>query len=105
MLGQLVEIRRPVDVERFEIRWAGQPIAAHTIKRSVRREEVVWDAEHRQAAENEALNRAPRRHLHVIQSPDGPAQRRLDLSGDLDVDEPDLAARYALGALDKEPGA
>jgi transposase len=105
VLGQLVEIRRPVDADRFEIRWAGQPIATHTLKRSARREEVVWDAEHRKAAGDEALNRTPRRHLHVVEPAPEPVQQRLDLSGDVDVDEPDLAARYAFGALDGEPGA
>jgi hypothetical protein len=30
-LGQLVEIRRPVDAERIEIRWAGERIATHPI--------------------------------------------------------------------------
>jgi hypothetical protein len=105
VLGQLVEIRRPVDAERFEIRWAGQPIAAHTIKRAARREEIVWDAEHRKAAEDEALNRTPRRHLHVVEPVPELVQQRLDLAGDVDVDEPDLAARYAFGALDEEPSA
>jgi len=105
VLGQLVEIRRPVDVDRFEIRWAGQPIASHAIKRAARPDEVVWDAEHRKAAEDEALNRAPRRHLRVVEPAPEPIQQRLALSGDVDVDEPDLAARYAFGALDGEPGA
>ena len=106
VLGQLVEIRRPVDADRFEIRWAGQTIASHTIKRSARREEVVWDAEHRKAAEDEALARAPRRHLRVVAEPaPEPVQQRLDLSGDVDVETPDLATRYAFGALDEEPGA
>lgn len=106
VLGQLVEIRRPVDAERFEIRWAGHTIASHAIKRSARREEVVWDAGHRRAAEDEALARTPRRHLHVVAEPaDEPTQQRLDLSGDVDVEEPDLAARYGFGVLDREPGA
>lgn len=103
VLGQLVEIRRPVDAERFEIRWAGQPVATHTLKRTVGREEVVWDPAHRQATEDLALGRAPRRHLHVVAGPT-PVQPRLELGGgDFDVDAPDLAARYGgVGTVDGE---
>ena len=31
VLGQLVEIRRPVDGNTFEVRWAGTVVARHTI--------------------------------------------------------------------------
>ena len=30
-LGQLTEVRRPVGSERFEVRWAGRLVAAHTV--------------------------------------------------------------------------
>jgi transposase len=99
VLGQLVEVRRPVDAVRFEIRWAGQTIATHTLAPPGVSE--VWDARHRQAAERDALDRRPRRHLRAVPEPapaSPPRQERLDLGpGDFDVAVPDLAARYGLG--------
>jgi transposase len=96
VLGQLVEIRRQVDAVRFDIRWAGQKIATHTLAPAGADE--VWDTAHRQAAENEALDRRPRRHLQVVPEPEPtppPRQQRLELGpGDFDVELPDLAARY-----------
>jgi transposase len=104
LLGQLVEIRRPVDVDRFEIRWAGQTIGSHPIV-TAGRDTIVWDPVHRVEAENEALTRTPQRHLRVIEHVE-PVQQRLQLVGDVDVDTPDLAQRYAFGSLDdQETGA
>jgi transposase len=101
LLGQLVEIRRPVDGDRFEIRWAGQSVATHpTITGG--RDTVVWDPSHRVEAENAALSRAPQRHLRVIEVVAEPVQQRLDLVGDVEVDPPDLAERYRFGAVDGE---
>jgi len=110
LVGQLVEIRRPVDAERFEIRWAGQSVATHTLAAPAAREAVVWDPAHRADAEDQALARRPRRHLHAVADDDvadEPAGRRLELpGGDYDVDAPDLAARYGIvGELDGEAGA
>ena len=42
-LGQLVEVRRPVGSERFEVRWAGRLVAAHTV--AAGRGVDVWDPE------------------------------------------------------------
>ena len=105
VLGQMVEIRRPVDAERFEIRWAGQTIASHAIKRAAAHHEIVWDPQHRAAAEDEALGRRRRRHLHVV-AEEHLQQQRLDLDGDFDVEVPDLTARYGtIADVDGETGA
>jgi transposase len=95
VLGQLVEIRRPVDADRFEVRWAGQTIATHTLAPTGSGE--MWDPQHRKAAETEALG-PPRRRLSVVPEPEAPPlQQPLDLGpGDFDVEIPDLAARYSL---------
>lgn len=104
LLGQLVEIRRPIDADRFEIRWAGQAIASHPIV-TAGRETIVWDPAHRVEAETTALSRTPQRHLRVIEDVQ-PVQQRLQLAGDVDVDPPDLTDRYRFGALDdQETGA
>jgi transposase len=100
LLGQLVEIRRPVDADRFEIRWAGQSIGSHPIV-TAGRETIVWDPAHRVEAESTALSRVPQRHLRVIEDVK-PVQQRLELVGDVDVDVPDLGERYAFGTLDGE---
>jgi len=99
VLGQLVEIRRSVDAARFEIRWAGQVIAAHTLAAAGVRE--VWDPAHRHAAENSALGRTGR-HLHLVAPPPEPTPAgRLELGdGDYDVAVPDLAERYRLDSGD-----
>ena len=104
LLGHLVEIRRAVDADRFEIRWAGQSVATHPIVTGSR-ETVVWDPTHRDEAENHALARTPQRHLRVIEDVQ-PVQQRLELIGDVDVDAVDLGERYAFGAIhDEETGA
>jgi transposase len=110
VLGQLVEIRRPVDHATFEVRWAGTVVARHTISTGDATE--VWADEHRRASVTEALGRHDRRrqrHLHAVTAETVTVepvaeQGRLDLGvGDYDVDEPDLAARYATN--DQETGA
>lgn len=105
VLGQLVEIRRPVDSDVFEVRWAGTVVARHTLAAGEVRE--VWAEDHRQASVAEALgrhDRRQRRHLRAVEDPVGPPEpARLDLGpGDFDVEVPDLAARYP---LDNEQGA
>jgi hypothetical protein len=107
VLGQLVEIRRPVDSRVFEVRWAGTVVARHHLAAGNVAE--VWVDDHRRASVAEALGRHDRRrdrHLRAVT--DQPAepvdQVRLDLGpGDFDVDTPDLAERYAID--DEEAGA
>jgi hypothetical protein len=107
VLGQLVEIRRPVDADTFEVRWAGAAVARHTITTGGATE--VWADEHRRASVAEALGRHERRRRHLRAVTDDALepvaeQGRLDLGdGDYDVDEPDLAARYSIN--DEETGA
>lgn len=97
LLGQLVEIRRPVDTDHFVIRWAGEIVATHRPAASVAGGGIVevWDPAHQQAATDEALGRR-QRHLHAVPPPAPAAPPgRLDLgAGDFDVETPDLAARY-----------
>ena len=96
-LGQLVEIRRPVDSEHFSVRWAGRVIATHHVKRTG--EQVVWDPAHRVAAHTIALRnrRYDGRHLHLVPEPE-PRIEPLELGdGDFDVDTPDLDDRYGSG--------
>jgi hypothetical protein len=103
-LGQLVEIRRPVDATSFEVRWAGRVVAAHQLHTATSASaEVVWDPAHRAAAQSIALgDRRSGRHLHAVpdaqchdaQCHDGkPVQLALG-DGDFDVEVPDLDRRY-----------
>ena len=106
VLGQLVEIRRPIDSDTFEVRWAGTVVARHTLATGDVAE--VWADDHRRASVAEALGRHDRRrdrHLRAVTDDhvDVSEPARLDLGpGDFDVDAPDLAARYA---VDDEQGA
>jgi transposase len=104
VLGQLVEVRRPIDTKVFEVRWAGNVVARHTLSTSGASE--VWAEDHRRASVAEALGRHERRrqrHLHAVSDEPVVEQGRLELGGgDFDVDEPDLA-RYAID--DEETGA
>ena len=96
MLGQLVEIRRSVDSEAFEVRWAGTAVARHRIAGGDVAE--VWADDHRRAAVVEALSRGdrPRRHLRAVTEIPPVEPERLDLgAGDFDIEAPDLAGRYA----------
>jgi transposase len=105
VLGQLVEIRRPIDSTTFEVRWAGTVVARHTLASGDAKE--VWADEHRRASVAEALGRHDRRrerHLRAVtDEPVDAEPSRLNLGpGDFDVDAPDLAARYS---IDDEQGA
>ena len=104
VLGQLVEIRRPVDSDVFEVRWAGNVVARHTLSTGGATE--VWAEDHRRASVAEALGRHERRrqrHLRAVADEPIVTQGRLELgAGDFDVDEPDLG-RYVID--DEEAGA
>ena len=97
MLGQLTEIRRGVDSDVFEVRWAGTVVARHRVVGGDITE--VWAADHRRAAVAEALSRhdRPPRHLRAV-TDTAPAETvRLDLgAGDYDIEAPDLAGRYSI---------
>lgn len=96
-LGQLVEIRRHVDADEFNVMWAGRPLVTHQIAPAGA---IVWHPDHLAAAQAIALGRhAEPRHLHLVASAttDPDTVERLDLGGgDYDVDTPDLDARYNL---------
>jgi len=107
VLGQLVEIRRPVDSNTFEVRWAGTVVARHHLAAGDVAE--VWADDHRRASVAEALGRHDRRrdrHLRAVtDQAETLKQSRLDLGpGDYDVDTPDLAVRYATNE-NEEAGA
>ncbi len=94
-LGQLVEVRKPVDSNTLNVLWAGHQIATHTIATDGRSE--VWNPDHRLAAETSALASTQRRHLQLVREPAPPEPApvgRIELpGGDFDVAVPDLA-RY-----------
>ena len=98
-LGQLVEVRKPVDSNDISVRWAGRVMATHRVATDGRVE--VWDPAHRAHAEASALASNRRRHLHVVGAEDMPATTRvgrLELpGGDFDIAAPDLSARYEPG--------
>jgi transposase len=100
-LGQLVEVRRVVDAEVFEIRCAGRVVATHQRGKGDEHG-VVWDPVHRHQAETIALHDKTdtgdaqrtdnQRHLRLV-----PAAEPLELGdGDFDVPTPDLDARYGI---------
>jgi transposase len=95
-LGQLVEVRKPVDSNALSVRAGGRLVIVHQIATDGTTE--VWDPAHRVAAELSALASTQRRHLQLVREP-APAPAapvgRIDLpGGDFDVAAPDLAARY-----------
>ena len=98
MLGQLVEIRRCVDSDVFEVRWAGTVVARHRLAGGDVAE--VWAHAHRSAAVAEALrghDRRPQRHLRAVNDDAAAGPVRLDLGvGDFDIEAPNLADRYAI---------
>jgi hypothetical protein len=99
-LGQLVEVRRPVDSSTFTVRWAGRTVATHRLAERGVGTEIVWDPAHRAATEAIARTdgRArPERHLHLVEPLPTETDRLMLGEGDYDVDEPDLAGRYGLG--------
>jgi hypothetical protein len=95
-LGQLVEVRKPVDSNGLTVLSAGTVVAAHRIPTDGRHE--VWDPAHRARAELSALASTQRRHLQLVRDNPPPAPvslRRIELpGGDFDVATVDLAARY-----------
>jgi transposase len=98
VLGQLVEIRRPVDSTEFTVRCAGKLIVTHHLSTNPG-PEIVWQPEHRAATEAIALAGRPTtdgRHLHLVApAPTEPVWEQLELGdGDFDVETPDLDARY-----------
>ena len=100
VLGQRVEVRLPVEGSRLEVRWAGELVASHRLGLPG---EEVWDSAHRGAAEAVALGRhRPHRHLRVVGGDERVEQplARLDIGAGLDVEPPNLARNYGLGALD-----
>ena len=101
-LGQLVEVRKPVDSNTLRVLSAGRLVATHQLATDGRTE--VWDPAHRVAAETSALASTQRRHLQLVREtrPASPvAVGRIELpGGDFDVDPPDLTARYEHTNLD-----
>jgi transposase len=100
VLGQLVEIRRPVDSREVTVRHAGRIVVTHTLAEHPG-PDIVWQPEHRAAVEAIAMAGRPRhdgRHLHLVDPPgDGDASEALGLGdGDYDVATPDLAVRYGI---------
>ena len=100
-LGQKVEIRRPVDSNRFEVLWAGRPIASHTLVAGAGLD--VWNPEHRRSAETIALGDqgrgADEPELRLVTDSGTEievSQERLELGDGYDIDPPDLAGRYPL---------
>lgn len=96
IVGQLVEVRRPVDADTFTIRCGGRSVATHRITTTGSPGDVVWDPTHRAATETAAMRDRSddrRRHLRLAPPPTEPPAR-LKLGGDFDVDDIDLAARY-----------
>jgi transposase len=96
--GQLVEIRRSVDADCFNISAGGRVIATHVLAKGAETE--VWDAAHHSAAVADATA-PPRPHLRLVPERTGVIDARdvepsrLDITcGDFDVAVPDLAARY-----------
>jgi hypothetical protein len=98
ILGQLVEVRRSVDADMFTIRCGGRVVASHHITNPSSPAEVVWDPTHREATEQIAMRdrTEPERHLRLAPPPLEPPAR-LELDGDFDVDDIDLATRYHNG--------
>jgi transposase len=104
VLGQLVEIRRPVAGNEFSVRHAGRLVVTHVLQAKPG-PDIIWLPEHR--ARVEAIALAGRsthegRHLHLVTPPPTDAGgEQLELGdGDFDVDTPDLAQRYGLDIED-----
>jgi transposase len=100
VLGQLVEIRRPVDSREFTVRHAGRVVVTHELRENPG-PEIIWLPEHRAQIENAAMaghRRQDGRHLRLIAPATDPALEQLGLGdGDYDVDTPDLEQRYGIG--------
>lgn len=99
VLGQKVEIRRAVDSNRFNISWAGEIIATHTLVTGSNLD--VWDPEHRFAAQTAALNNDHDRPvLRLISNTPPETPVRLEVGDGFDVEPPDLD-RYNLDRDDE----
>ena len=87
---------------KVEIRLANKLIATHRLNAGRRVD--VWDPEHRAAAEQLALAwNTDRPDLRVVADHEEPQPvERLDLSGDYDVEPPDLDDRYRIDTHDGE---
>lgn len=100
VLGQLVEIRRPVDSREFTVRHAGRVVVTHVLADNPG-SDIIWLPEHRAQVEAIALaGRAAHdgRHLHLIAPPVDHGWEQLELGdGDYDVEAPDLVERYGIG--------
>ena len=99
-VGQLVEVRLPVDARVLEVRWAGRVIARHRLGNPG--DSVIWDPAHRAAAEAAALAKhRPGRGLRLVSDHERVEAQplRLDVAGDVEVAAPDLAI-YAVAAAD-----
>lgn len=101
-LGQRVEIRRGVDSNVVEVRWAGRLVATHTLVSG--RHVEVWDPAHRHAAQTAAMADRPSRPvLRLITTSPEPACQP-DIGDGFEVDPVDLAQRYPL-VVDEHPEA
>jgi transposase len=99
VLGQKVEIRRAVNSTRFEIRWAGNVIASHTLVEGSNLD--VWDPQHRFAAEAAALaDHADRPVLRLITETPPSEPDRLEVGDGFEIEPPDLT-RYNLDSNDE----
>jgi transposase len=104
VLGQLVEIRRPVDSSEFSVRHAGRIVVTHALQADPG-PDIIWQPEHRSAVEAIAMGvrwSHDSRRLRLLTPPPADAPPcQLDLGGaDFDVEVPDLARRYGLDAED-----
>jgi transposase len=91
-LGYKVTCRVEVDSDLLEVHLGRTLVGRHLLAPGS--DEPVWDPGHRRSAEAIALSRSGP-SLRVVRADEPPASPvRLELGGDYDVDEPDLAARY-----------
>ncbi|MFV0308725.1 MAG: Mu transposase domain-containing protein, partial [Desertimonas sp.] len=99
VLGQLVEIRRPVDSNEFSVRHAGRLGVTHVLHPDPG-SDIIWLPEHRAATEAIALAGRPThdgRHLRLVTPPAAETEQLRLGDGDYNVDPPDLAERYGIG--------
>lgn len=103
VLGQLVEVRRPVDSCEFTVRHAGRIVVTHTLDPELSpASDIIWQPEHRSQVEAIALAGRAKindgRHLRLVAGDPTHVGEPLDLGdGDFDVEAPDLAERYGVG--------
>ena len=103
VLGQLVEIRRPVDSREFTVAHAGRVVVTHVLKENPG-PDIIWLPEHRAQIEAIAMAGRPKhdgRHLRLVApATTTPTWKQLDQlelgDGDYDVEAPDLTERYGI---------